>query len=510
MKMNRLAARWAGLLSAIVVLPWVSHAANDRVYVQFAPGHKAAAQAALAIAGASVRHQFDDLNTVAASIPQQARAGLSRNPVIVAIEDDPERHFLSVPQETPYGITMVQAPLAVGAGATGAGVKIGVIDSGVFAAHEDFAGVAITGEPDHGPDDPRTWYRDHLGHGTHVVGTIAAANNDRGVIGVSPGAVSIHMVKVFGDTGGWVYSSDLLAAARAAVNAGSKIVSMSLGGGRPSRTEQRGLDDLYNNQNILLIAAAGNDGNTTTSYPAGYATIVSVAAVDEAMNVADFSQKNSDVEIAAPGVAVLSTLSYLDSSSVVVGASSITGNHIEFAARGTANGPLVYGGLGTDRRNPAWAGKVVLVDRGSISFYEKVKNVQNSGGVACVIANHEPGNFFGTLGERKSSTIPAISISQEDGVTLKASVGSAATVSSVIHNNVNNYELLDGTSMATPHVSGVAALVWSAYPTLTNAQLRDVLNGTALDRGEAGRDTSYGHGIVQAKAALDALAAPAP
>jgi len=59
--------------------------------------------------------------------------------------------------------------------------------------------------------------------------------------------------------------------------------------------------------------------------------------------------------------------------------------------------------------------------------------------------------------------------------------------------------------MATPHVSAVAALVWSADPTATNAEIRSVLADTAQDLGTAGRDTSYGYGLVQAKAAIDAL-----
>ena len=57
-----------------------------------------------------------------------------------------------------------------------------------------------------------------------------------------------------------------------------------------------------------MIAAAGNDGTTGVSYPAGFATVVSVAAIDSNMVVASFSQKNADVEIAAPGVGVLSTV----------------------------------------------------------------------------------------------------------------------------------------------------------------------------------------------------------
>ncbi|HVE87272.1 MAG TPA: S8 family serine peptidase, partial [Myxococcales bacterium] len=69
----------------------------------------------------------------------------------------------------------------------------------------------------------------------------------------------------------------------------------------------------------------------------------------------------------------------------------------------------------------------------------------------------------------------------------------------------SGYEAWDGTSMATPHVSGVAALIWSAYPTKTATQVRAALQNTARDLGAAGRDNAYGYGLVQAKAALDYL-----
>ncbi|MCA9553889.1 MAG: S8 family serine peptidase [Myxococcales bacterium] len=64
--------------------------------------------------------------------------------------------------------------------------------------------------------------------------------------------------------------------------------------------------------------------------------------------------------------------------------------------------------------------------------------------------------------------------------------------------------------MATPHVSGVAALVWSHDPTWTNQQIRDALAATAIDLGTAGRDNAYGFGLIQAKAALDYLNASGP
>src|SRR6478736_6023911 len=365
------------VLSVLAVSTLPAIAADARVYVVFAPGQKANAQAALKQAGANTHHEFDNLNAIAASMPEGKRDALARNPVITRVEDDPVRGLLA--QSVPYGITMVQAPEAVAAGATGAGIKVGVIDTGVAIAHEDLQTVNITGEPDFGPDDQRTWYRDVYGHGTHVVGTLAAANNDLGVVGVSPGAISVYMVKVFGDSGNWIYSSDLLTAARAAQARGARIISMSLGGSSSSLTEQQGFADLYN-RGVLLVASAGNDGTAGVSYPAGYPSVLSVGAIDSNKVVAYFSQKNSDVELVAPGVSVLSTAS-------------------------------------------------------------------------------SPG-----------------------------------------------YAYYNGTSMAAPHVSGVAALIWSKHPGATNVQVRTALTNSAEDLGTPGRDDSYGFGLVRAKNALDALA----
>ena len=71
--------------------------------------------------------------------------------------------------------------------------------------------------------------------------------------------------------------------------------------------------------------------------------------------------------------------------------------------------------------------------------------------------------------------------------------------------STGGYEAWDGTSMATPHVSAVAALIWACVPGKTASQVRDAMTSTALDKGTKGRDTSYGFGIVQAKAALQKL-----
>jgi len=469
-----------------------------RVWVTFNPGGKGGAERALKGVGAEFHYTFDNLNAFVVSVPEQALEGLSHNPNIVLIEEDAPRYLSS--QDVPYGIDMVQArdvwdnnrDGVVDTGApTGAGVKVCIIDSGLFTGHEDLAGVNITG------GYPSNWNTDTCGHGTHVAGTIAAANNSLGVVGVTPGATSLYIVKVFGDNCAWTYSSTLVDAANRCASAGAKVISMSLGGPTKSTTESRAFDTLYS-QGILSIAAAGNGGTSALEYPAGYASVVSVAAIDDAELVADFSQYNSDVEIAAPGVGVKSTIPYIATDQITVGGTTYTGHHVEYSAYGTASGVLADGGLCT-ATNTAWAGKIVLCQRGDIAFYDKVMAVQNSGGTAAVIYNNVDGELLATLGEGNSSTIPAIGITMADGAYLVGNkLGSTANLLSEVEWGVSGYEAWDGTSMATPHVSAVAALLWSSNLSLTNAQIRTAMTTTAKDLGTAGRDVYYGYGLVQA------------
>lgn len=100
----------------------------------------------------------------------------------------------------------------------------------------------------------------------------------------------------------------MISQVEACVDAGSNIVSMSLGGGGFSNLENDAYNRIYNDQNVLLVAAAGNDGNSAYSYPASYDAVMSVAAVDSNEERASFSQYNDQVDIAAPGVSVISTI----------------------------------------------------------------------------------------------------------------------------------------------------------------------------------------------------------
>lgn len=516
------------VLSLAAAVPASAGQGNDdkvRVLIEFAPGHKGDMEKALNGAGAEFHFAFDDLNTFAVSVPAQALNGLQHNPNVVSIEEDAIRYPISIlPSQSaapaaldlptvPYGIDMVQARDvwdadrngAVDDGApTASNRKICIIDSGIYTGHEDLNGVNATGYSGNLP-----WNVDGSGHGTHVSGTIAAMNNALGVVGVTPGTVQIYMVRVFGDDGAWAYSSTLADAANRCASAGANIISMSLGGSKSNRTEQNTFNNLYS-QGILSIAAAGNEGTSANSYPASYTSVVSVAAIDENKVVADFSQYNSAVEVAAPGVAVLSTVPYLDNSSVTVDGVTYAGVQLEYAPStiSAVSGALVDGGLCT--ASGAWSGKVVLCQRGDISFYEKYMSAYNGGAAAVVIYNNIPGGFSGTLGEAVGGSMPGITLSQEDGLILVGKVGQTASVTSQIIAPASSYEYYDGTSMATPHVSAVAALVWSAVPDATNVEIRNALTATAQDLGAAGRDVYYGFGLVQAKAAITYLGGGTP
>jgi subtilisin family serine protease len=146
-------------------------------------------------------------------------------------------------------------------------------------------------------------------------------------------------------------------------------------------------------------------------------------------------------------------------------------------------------------------GLICVIERGVISFHDKVLNCENSGGVGAVLYNNAPGMLYGTLGDANATSIPAVGATQEDGAALLA----ANTIDITI--GTSDYGFMSGTSMATPAVSGMAALVWSNHTECTGTEIRDALKATAEDNGASGHDDYFGHGIVKAKAASDYLTA---
>lgn len=471
---------------------------------------------------AVLHHRFGGLNQAVFTLPSAtALDDLRRDPAVESIETDQPRYLLA--QQTPSGIAQVQANAvwdadgdgALDAGApTGEGIKVCVIDSGLKRSHEDLAGIAISGTNNtFGP----TWDTDTCDHGSHVAGTIAAAHNDKGVVGVSPGKVSLHIVKVFdgAECKPVLFASDNVAAVKKCEAAGAKVVNMSLGGPKYSATEETELKNAAA-RGTLVIAAAGNSavqpfpGTTLVNpplYPASYPSVVSVAAVDSANRRAAFSEYNNQIDLAAPGVGVRS-LGLSTSDPLVVGGSSFEAVAMGGSAATKASAGWVDGGL-CKASSSLFKGKIVLCQRGEISFSDKVANAKAGGALGVAVYNNVAGEFSGSVSP--ASTIPATGISKADGEAILAGMaGQTMTVSGIVHVNDSSYATKDGTSMASPHVAGAAAVVWSARPNATAQQVREALFATAKDIDAAGRDDNTGWGLVQVKDAIEELKRQVP
>lgn len=512
------------LLFVIGSIKPVSSAPEVRVFVEYRVGQQVGVQNALKNAGAAFHYQFDELNSFVVSLPESALNGIRRNPNVIFIEEDPVRKLVrNMPSEAPavtaesilpeqvvpYGVDMVQARDIWDANRdgridkkapTGAGRTVCIIDTGLYTGHEDFIGVDVQGGYSQTNEDTGLWTLDGYGHGTHVAGTIVTQNNDYGVVGVTPGTASLYIVKIFGDDGLWVskaHASDLIEAAFLCADNGANIISMSLSGTNKSGKEEQAFNQVYA-QGILSVAAASNDGLPDYHYPASYDSVISVGALDENMVIADFSNFNDQVELAAPGVGVLSTIPYISENYVLVDNVTYQANSVEYAAQGEVTAPLSDGGFCIEEDSDL-TDTIALCKRGTTTFLEKVSNATERGAEGVIIYNNAPENDFFTLGESDVTDLIVVSLSGVDGEFLVANkLGFEATISSNTYWDVSGYEAWGGTSMATPHVSAVAALIWSWNPSLTNIQIREAMVASALDLGIEGRDDYYGYGLVQA------------
>ncbi len=354
------------------------------------------APAGLAIAGAGQMHRSGNARrTVVDTTPAASAAVAARlrsDPRVEAVVPDVETAGTGWPADAapndPY-YSSLQADLRLmgvpeaWTTTTGTGMTVAVLDTGMYAAHQDLAAVAVTSPRNE--IDGSSNVADDNGHGTHVIGEIAAAtDNGKGIAGIAPG-VRIMPVKVLDQNGqGWF--SWLLDGVDHARTHGATVISMSLSGTISSSSAaalQPTIDAAYA-AGITMVAAAGNTGDSTVGYPCAFNHVLCVAATDNNDAKASFSVHNQYVDIAAPGVSIVSTLS--------------------------------------------------------------------SGG----------------------------------------------------------YGSMSGTSMSTPHVAAVAALVRSAHPGETVDQVDAALLTTAVDLGAAGRDDSFGWGRVDAAAAVAATFAPTP
>jgi subtilisin family serine protease len=228
-----------------------------------------------------------------------------------------------------WGLDMIKAPEAWKQGYTGQGVTVAVIDTGVDYNHQDLknniwtnnkeiVGNGIDDDGNGYVDDTNGWNfsdnnnntLDNNGHGTHVSGIVAGANDGVGVTGVAYNA-KIMPVKVLDASGSGSYNA-IASGIRYAVNNGAKVINLSLGGDYSNQTLQSALEYADSN-GVVVVMASGNDGRSLPGYPARYADKLGIAvgAVDANGQLTDFSNRSGSNELAyvtAPGQNIYSSI----------------------------------------------------------------------------------------------------------------------------------------------------------------------------------------------------------
>lgn len=410
---------------------------------------------------------------------------------------------------TPWGIEAVKAVDAWGEAHGGASARVLILDTGIDRDHPSLAGNFEKGQNFLDDSIQPYPYFDEVGHGTHVAGTIAGISDDAGFSGVAPSA-HILAGRVCSHKG--CSSLGIIRGLEWAIEEKVDVVSMSLGGPSSSLGERIAAAEAFK-AGITLVAAAGNDGTAFISYPAALSQMIAVGAIDSKDARATFSQYGAGLSVVAPGVAVL--------SSVPQGSGRVS--DVEFALPGATLAPVissvfqgsadaltptqgvvVYAGLGkdTDFQTLDAKGKIVLMSRGETKFSDKVQNAMKAGAIAVVIHNNAPGMIGGSLSTDGSTvSIPVFMIEQASGEAMRNAIAAHQTVQARMSVVATSYATMDGTSMATPHVSGVVALMKSVNHSLTPEQVRQILTQTAHPLGP-NTNNEFGSGLVDAQAAV--------
>lgn len=239
---------------------------------------------------------------------EQAIKALEKNPNVEYVEPNYVVEAVWTPNDTyysgyQYGPQLTSTNLAWDLTKGLSGQEIAIVDTGVNYNHEDLSNKTILGY-DFVQND---WYpMDQNDHGTHVAATAAAStNNGKGIAGMAPNT-SILAVRVLDARGngsltdvadGIVYSADY----------GAEVINLSLGCDCDTQTLKNAVDYAWNSGSVI-VAAAGNDGVSTTFEPASYSNVIAVGAVDANDNVASFSNYGTWVDVTAPGVDIASAV----------------------------------------------------------------------------------------------------------------------------------------------------------------------------------------------------------
>lgn len=306
---------------------FASNSVPGRVLVKSADdADELSVQGSLRAAGAREIGRVPQIGVRVLQVPVQAEArviaALSNNPNFDFAEPDYIASVVLTPNDPYYAgyewhLPKVSAPTAWDTTTGSASVTVAVVDSGVQATHPDLSGRVLAGYDFVNNDsDPS----DDNGHGTAVAGVAAARGNDG--IGVAGAAwnVSILPVKVMNSSGSGAYSA-IANGITYAADRGAKVINLSLGGTSSSSTLQNAVSYAWN-KGCLVVAAAGNNGSSTTVYPAAYPNVVAVSATTSSDTLASFSSYGSFVDLSAPGENI--TTSWLNGGYITISGTSFS------------------------------------------------------------------------------------------------------------------------------------------------------------------------------------------
>ncbi|WP_238398195.1 S8 family peptidase [Halorussus salinus] len=324
---------------------------TEKVEVNVGFASERGRKAALSQSDETVR-KFDSIDVLTLRLPKRAATALEKNPNIRYVEENGTMEALA--QTLPWGVDRVDAEVAHANGETGSGADIAIIDTGIDDDHPDLQGNLGTGKAfvscgnggyfgncgysgnSNACNDP---WSDDNDHGTHCAGIADAVNNSEGVKGVSTEA-TLHAVKVLDCSGSGSFS-DIAAGIEYVANQGWDVASLSLGGSSGSSALKDAVE-YAQGQGVLLVAAAGNDGSCTdcVGYPAAYDEVMAVSSTNSNDELSSFSSQGPQVEIAAPGSDIYSTVpgGYDTFSGTSMACPHVSGAGGQLMANGASNG----------------------------------------------------------------------------------------------------------------------------------------------------------------------------
>jgi subtilisin family serine protease len=479
---------------------------------------------------ATVQSTLSNLNTLVVTSNETEIQKLRSNPEVALIEKEifhplprPMRSFIvpmfrpTAPRQAPmvrlpapWGIAAVRAPQAWPASNQGKGARVMVLDTGLDVNHPLIKNNFEKGRDFTSEGGNKNDITDIIGHGTHVSGTIAGVGIPSGFSGVAPQA-KLLMGRVCSPEG--CSNISVAEGIEWGIQEKVDVISMSLGGAMSTPGEKAMIASAAE-AGVTVVAAAGNDGTGTVGYPAALPTVIAVGAVDSNLARASFSQFGPELTVVAPGVDVISTVPMgLGRESVVL----VTMNgarervpSVTFQGSKEILQPLdveiVDAGFGRPEElaKANVAGKYALISRGETKIPEKIQAAIAAKAAGIVLYNNAPGLVHGALTDDGTTIEMAVHmVLQETGKAIKERLRQGDRVMVTLMTNHTDYDSYDGTSMATPHVSGVVALMKAANKNLKPADVKAILQKTAKPLAPNTKN-EYGAGLVNAEAAVQA------